>query len=106
MESALPTDDNSNPRCYMTLETAKEFAPGFVDRLFDAVNAVGESPFNRRYHVGEAFRPLQPLMQILKRALHNQSWPQDDLDIGRLLLLVDRYQQVMESLEGDDVVET
>jgi hypothetical protein len=33
MESALPAADSSNPRCYITLKSIKEFAPGYLDGL-------------------------------------------------------------------------
>jgi hypothetical protein len=71
MECALPTDDKRNPQCCIQLETAKEFAPRFIDDLLDIVRSTGEIrwAFPRRYHRREALRPLQTLLETLARAI-------------------------------------
>jgi len=40
--------------------------------------------------------------RFLQQRCTGSPWPQGDLDIGRFLLLVDHYQQVMGSFEGGD----
>lgn len=104
MECALLTDDNRNPNCSIQLQTAKEFAPAFIDGLFDLFETLG---YNRRIdsrlqHIGKAFRPLQPLAEVLRRSVHLESWPRSDLDLGRFLLVLDFHQQVIRTFDGTD----
>jgi hypothetical protein len=97
MESALPTDDSSNPRCYVTLQTAKEFAPAFIGDLLDAVRTCEKTRFSlpRWRYVGEAMKPLQPLLTMLAKMVTNEAWPKSDLALGKFLLLADYYRELM-----------
>ena len=103
MECALPTDDRQNPRCYIQLETAKEFAPRFIDGLLDIIRSAEESrwAYPRRYHIREGFQPLQSLLETLSRAVHEPAWPQNNLTLGKFLLLVDYYQVLGRAWSGD-----
>jgi hypothetical protein len=103
MECALPTDDRRNPRCYIELETAKEFAPRFIDGLLDITRSAEESrwAYPRRYHIHEAFQPLHSLLEMLSRAVYEPAWPRNDLTLGKLLLLVDYYQDLGRAWSGD-----
>jgi CBS domain-containing protein len=49
MESALPTDDSLTPRCYILLQTAREFAPGFIERLLRSARAHEEERLLEAY---------------------------------------------------------
>lgn len=93
MECALPTDDPRNPRCYLWLQTAEEFAPLLIDNLLGAIQALEEprSMDSYQQYLGEAFGPLEPLLRILAVTVHHERWPHNDLALGKFLLIVDHY---------------
>jgi hypothetical protein len=49
-----------------------------------------------RQFVGENFKHLKPLLDTLHRIVHREGWPRNDLALGRVLLVVDYFKQVVE----------
>lgn len=109
MECALPTNDNRNPRCYIKLQTAKEFAPGFIDKLLEAARAQALAGEHRQIlldsslqnYLSEALQPLQPLLDMLAKIVNYHAWPQNDFALGKFLLLVDYYRALMREWCGE-----
>jgi hypothetical protein len=98
MESAIEGVVGQNPRCYVYIETAKEFGPKFVDRILGSIKRMDETwrrdPFDR--FLGEEFKPLRPILETLGSFVQHEGWPHSDLSIGRLLLIVDYYVKLVE----------
>ena len=98
MESALNGIEFQDPRSSVKLHTAKEFAAPFIDRLIETVDWF-ERPHSSdgyREAIGRAFSPLKPLLIHLQSAVHHERWPHSDFVVGKLLLIVDHYKQVIE----------
>jgi hypothetical protein len=98
MESALNGIEFQDPCSSVKLQTAKEFAPSFIDQLIETVDWLEHLHCSdgHREAIGRAFSPLKPLLNRLQSAVHNERWPHSDLAIGKLLLIVDHYRQVIE----------
>lgn len=98
IESAIEGVDDRNPRCYIGIETAKEFGPGFVESLLGSIQRTGHAcrhdDFDR--FIGDQFEPLQPLLETLLPTVQHEGWPHNDLSLGRLLLIVDFFKKVVE----------
>jgi hypothetical protein len=45
---------------------------------------------------GATFEPLTPLLDKLRTMVRREGWPRNDLALGRLLLIVDYFKQVVE----------
>jgi len=103
MECALPTSDNRNPRCYMTLEAPKEFAPTFIDNLLDAIRDYKDPQVSstQQSYLGESLQPLQPLLTMLAKDVSSKAWPKNDIALGKFLLLVDYYRELMPAWCGE-----
>ena len=101
IESAIEAVDERNPRSYITLQSAAEFAPWFIDRLLESVDPDARRPWRHDPHqtvVGETLQPLKPILDSLGHAVHQRGWPRDDLALGRFLLVVD-YSRASKNLE-------
>jgi len=99
MKSAIECVMYDNPRSYIRLETAAEFAPWFMDGLLEAVDPDARRTWHfdaYRTFVGETLQPLKPLLENLSRAVHQPGWPRDDLALGRFLLIVDYFKRNVE----------
>ena len=98
IESAVEAVDSLNPRSYIRLLTAEEFAPWFIDRLLESVEYLPKEwrsdPYDK--FVGETFEPLRPLLEKLSPMVRREGWPRKDLALGRFLLIVDYFKQVVE----------
>lgn len=89
MEAALPADDDRHPHCSIRLESVKEFGRPFVEHLAAVAS-------------GSAFRQKSaPLPQVepLSQAVKHPDWPRNDLELEKLLLLVDWHRQA--TAKGD-----
>jgi hypothetical protein len=98
IECAVEAVDERNPRSYISLETAAQFAASFIDGLLECIECL-KQPFrldSYQQFVGETFAPLKPLLDGLRPAVHREGWPRDDLSLGRLLLIVDYFKQSIE----------
>jgi hypothetical protein len=97
VEGAVETVDSENPRSRIDMVTAVEFGPWFVDRLLASVTRLAQTwtydPYGK--FIGESFAPLKPVLDLLSTRVHLESWPRDDLALGRLLLIVDYYNRVI-----------
>jgi len=64
IESAIEAVDERNPRCYISIETAKEFGPKFVDGLLGSIERAEQNWRHDAYDrfVGRRFKPLQPVL--------------------------------------------
>jgi hypothetical protein len=98
MESGIPTDDARNPRSYIWLKAASEFAPWFIDSLLESIASLKQQwgVDSYRRFVGERFEPLKPLLDKLDPIVHREGWPRNDLALGEFLLIVDYFRQVVE----------
>jgi hypothetical protein len=48
-----------------------------------------------RRFLGERFAPLKPLLDTLQPIVHRDGWPRNNLGLGRVLLVVDYFKQVV-----------
>jgi hypothetical protein len=103
MECALPTDDTGNPRCYIKLEAPKQFAPAFIDNLLDVIRGYKQPQvsFTQQSYLGESLHPLQPLLTLLAKVVSNETWPKNDIALGKFLLIVDYYRELMRAWCGE-----
>jgi hypothetical protein len=100
MEAALSADEFSDPGCSILLRTTKEFAPEFISDLLDSVGSTDQDRWRSKQYpriefVGAAFRPLLPLLEMIKKRVDRAGWPQSDIALGKFLLILDHYQEVM-----------
>lgn len=98
IESAVEGVEFSNPRSYIKLQTTEEFAPWFIDRLLESFEYLRQECRSDPYEkfVGETFEPLRPLLEKLRPMIGRDGWPRNDLALGRFLLIVDYFTQVVE----------
>lgn len=98
IESAIGSVDEHNPRCYISIETAREFGPWFVAGLLGSIKRLEQAWRHDAYDrfVGERFKPLQPVLELLQPAVQHEGWPHSDISLGRLLLIVDYFKKLVE----------
>ena len=98
IECAIPGDDNRNPGSYISVLNVSQFATSFIDGLLESIKNINDTWRYDPYwkFVGERMAPLKPLLDNMHRAVHQTTWPRDDLSLGRLLLVVDYFKQVVE----------
>ena len=98
MESGIGADTEGNPHSSIRLELAGEFAPWLIGRLLGCVESLTETwrcdPY--RKFIGAEFEPFKPLLDGLQRVVSQPGWPQNDLCLGRVLLIVDHFKWIVE----------
>ena len=89
---------DESPRSYMSIEAAKEFGPWFIDRIIGAIEGLDQRWQHDTYErfIGEKFKPLRPLLEMLRPVVQHEGWPWTDLSLGQLLLIVDYFKKVVE----------
>jgi hypothetical protein len=98
MEGASEGPFKRNPESYLSIQTAAQFGPWFVDRLFRSIESLKQT---RRYDpytkfIGGKFEALEPVLRMLRPLVLDEGWPHSDLALGRLLLIVDCFKEVVE----------
>jgi hypothetical protein len=95
---ACAFDAADNPQSYIRIETAAQFGPWFIDRLFKSIQGLQQTgrcdPYGK--FIGEKFETLEPALSLLRPLVHDEEWPRNDLALGRLLLIVDCFKRVVE----------
>lgn len=92
---ALDGVDWENPYSEVEVSGVKEFGPMFVERLLR--NVAGCEDFRTgafERFVGRSFEGWRPALEQLQRAVGSEGWPCDDLSLGRLLFVVDHFNDV------------
>jgi hypothetical protein len=98
MEYAIDGLLNRNPRSYIRIETAAQFGPWFIDRLFKSIESLKQSWRHDLYtkFIGGKFEALEPVLSMMRPLVLDEGWPHSDLALGRLLLIVDCFKKVVE----------
>ena len=97
VEGAIECVDSGNPRSVISIESAAQFGPRFVDGLIRSIECLKQTPYDpyERF-IGETFAPLKPLLDLLHPMVHSLTWPRNDIAIGELLLIVYYFRRVVE----------
>jgi hypothetical protein len=96
MESGLPADDSRNPRCYIQVQTAQEFAGPFLRWLTEIAESQCSlhSVSSKTDKVRKGFQPLLDAIATLETSMQACEGPLSDFVIGRFLLILDHYLHV------------
>ncbi len=99
MESILLNDERG-AGCEILIETSQSFGRRFITELLNEIRQPDEDQSHfRSFHLygsnRDAIPPLGPLLEILESATRQDIWPRNDLALGKLLLVVDYYRELV-----------
>jgi hypothetical protein len=97
MESGLPADDSRNPRCYIQVQTAQEFAGPFLRWLTEIADFPRSlrSASAKAERVRTGLQPFRDLVVAVEKSMQENRETLSDFVIGRFLLIADHYLHVI-----------
>ena len=73
-----------------------EFGIFFVEHILNQIKVYESNKHYGHSAIGESMAPFRSIIEGMKKVVNKKGWSEDDLYVGRLLMLIDIYQSLVE----------
>ncbi len=82
---------------WIFIERVEKFAPFFIERLLQQINIHDAKGLYGHSVMGGLMSPFRSIVEGMKRVVEHESWPANELSLGRFFMLMDIYEGLAES---------
>ena len=82
---------------WIFIEKVEKFGPFFIDRVLQQISIHDAKGLYGHSVMGGLMSPFRSIVEGMKRAVEHDSWPANELSLGRFFMLMDIYEELAES---------